>query len=341
MPDIISKAAALRPVPAIDPALRRETVLRRTALLATLAALCVLPLFVNNYVQFVVNTMLVYCLVAVGFNVVIGYLGQLAFVSAGFFGVGAYATGLSMAHLGLPFPAAMVVGALAGGVVGALVGLPALRVRGHYLAIISLAVSEILRWIYVHAEGLTFGAGGFTLPDIRLGGDLLGDKGKYYLFLAAAVLAIGATSLMLRSRFGRAFVAVRNNENAAASLGIHVKRAKVIAFAWSGLVIGLAGALFAALNGRVSPDSFGMAQVLLHFAIVMIGGLGSLLGSILGAVLLTGAPELLRNFPGMEEIVFSLLLIAVLFFMPKGLGGLVARHVPFLRERLYRSPDHG
>ncbi len=322
------------PVPAAG---RGEERLRRVLLVLLLLALCLLPLFVNNYVQFVINTMLVYCLVAVGFNVVIGYLGQLAFVSAGFFGVGAYAAGLSMAHLGLPFPAAMVVGALAGGVIGALVGLPALRVRGHYLAIISLAVGEILRWVYVHAEGVTFGAGGFTLPDVRLAGHLLGDKGKYYLFLAVAVVAIGATSLMLRSRFGRAFVAVRNNENAAASLGIPVKRVKVIAFAWSGLVIGLAGALFAALNGRISPDSFGLSQVLLHFAIVMIGGLGSLVGSVLGAVLLTGAPELLRNFPGMEEIVFSLLLIGVLFFMPKGLGGLVARYFPFLRERLYRS----
>lgn len=338
--DIISKATPLRVASPGNEVTRREAVLRRTALLCALAVLCVLPLFINNYVQFVVNTMLVYCLVAVGFNVVIGYLGQLAFVSAGFFGVGAYATGLSMAHLGLPFPVAMVVGTLAGGLIGGLVGLPALRVRGHYLAIISLAVSEILRWVYVHEEGLTFGAGGFTLPDIRLGSEPLGDMGKYYVFLAAAVVAIGATSLILRSRFGRAFVAVRNNESAAASLGIPVRRAKVVAFAWSGLVIGLAGALFAALNGRVSPDSFGMAQVLLHFAIVMIGGPGSLLGSILGAVLLTGAPELLRNFPGLEEIVFSLLLIGVLFFMPKGLGGLVARYVPFLRERLYRSDDH-
>ena len=338
-------AAASTPTIAADAmaaaaaATRNERKLKNMLLVACLAALCLLPLLLNNYVQFVVNTMLVYCLVAVGFNVIIGYLGQLAFVSAGFFGVGAYATGLSMAHLGLPFPAAVVVGALAGGLVGGLVGLPALRVRGHYLAIITLAVGEILRWVYVHADTVTFGAGGFTLPDVRLFGQLLGDKGKYYFFLAVAVVANTATSLLLRSRFGRAFVAVRNNELAAASLGIQVKRVKVIAFAWSGLVIGLAGALFAALNGRVSPESFGLAQVLLHFAIVMIGGIGSLFGSILGAVLLTGAPELLRNFPGLEEVVFSLMLILVLFFMPKGLGGLVAKYIPLTRERLFRSGD--
>jgi branched-chain amino acid transport system permease protein len=318
---------------------RSERQLKNLLLLAGLLALCLLPLLLNNYLQFVVNTMLVYCLVAVGFNVIIGYLGQLAFASAGFFGAGAYATGLAMAHWGLPFPAAVVVGGLAGGIVGWLVGLPALRVRGHYLSIITLAVGEILRWVYVHADTVTFGAGGFTLPDVRAFGNVLSDKGKYYFFLSVAVAAIASTSLLLRSRFGRAFVAVRNNERAAQSLGIKVKRVKIIAFAWSGLVVGLGGALFAALNGRVSPESFGLAQVLLHFAIVMIGGLGSLLGSILGAVLLTGAPELLRNFPGLEEIVFSLMLVLVLFFMPKGLGGLAARYFPLTRERLFRKED--
>jgi branched-chain amino acid transport system permease protein len=302
---------------------RSERQLKNLLLLAGLLALCLLPLLLNNYLQFVVNTMLVYCLVAVGFNVIIGYLGQLAFASAGFFGAGAYATGLAMAHWGLPFPAAVVVGGLAGGIV----------------SIITLAVGEILRWVYVHADTVTFGAGGFTLPDVRAFGNVLSDKGKYYFFLSVAVAAIASTSLLLRSRFGRAFVAVRNNERAAQSLGIKVKRVKIIAFAWSGLVVGLGGALFAALNGRVSPESFGLAQVLLHFAIVMIGGLGSLLGSILGAVLLTGAPELLRNFPGLEEIVFSLMLVLVLFFMPKGLGGLAARYFPLTRERLFRKED--
>ena len=120
-------------------------------------------------------------------------------------------------------------------------------------------------------------------------------------------------------------------------MGIAVRRTKVLAFTWSGLIVGLGGALFALLNGRVSPESFGLSQVLFHFAIVMIGGLASVLGSVLGAVLLTATPELLRNLPGMEEIVFSLLLIVVLFFMPRGLGGLIADRVPMLRERLYRG----
>ncbi len=320
--------------------LRRERRLRAILLLATVGVLAALPLALSSYLQFVVNTMLVYCLVSIGFNVVLGYLGQLAFISAALFGVGAYATGLSMAHLGLSFVPALAVGTLAGGLMGGLIGLPALRVKGHYLAIITLAVGEILRWIYTHAESVTFGAGGFALPRVTLSGAELNDTGKYYLFLVLTIVAVTLTSLLLRSRFGRAFVAVRNNPTAAASLGIPVNRMKVVAFAWSGLVIGMAGAMLAALNGRVSPDSFGLSQVLMHFAIVMIGGLGSLLGSILGAVLLTGAPEFLRNFPGLEEIFFSVMLICVLFFLRQGLGGLVARLFPITRERLYRMTDH-
>lgn len=337
-PDPVSGAGVASVLPA-DFGARRVRLQRKGALIALLVLLCLLPLVLNDYVQFVINTILVYCLVAVGFNIVIGYLGQLAFANAAFFGIGAYASGLSMVHLGLAYPAALVVGAAAGGIAGGLVGLPALRVKGYYLAIITLAVGELMRWFYVNVDKITYGSGGFNVPDIRFFGQTLADRGKYYLFLAAVTIAIAATSLLLRSRFGRAFVAVRNNELAAASLGIAVKRTKVIAFAWSGLIVGLAGALYAALNGRVSPDTFGLSQMLMHFAIVVIGGLGSLAGSIIGAVLLTAAPELLRNFPGLEEIVFSLLLIGVLFFMPKGIGGLLAARIPLFRERLYREPD--
>lgn len=315
----------------------RSARFRRYGLLIVLGVLCLLPLAINDYLLFVANTMLVYCLVAVGLNIVIGYLGQLAFASAAFFGIGAYVTGLSMVHLGLSYPLAMVAGTICGGLAGALVGLPALRVRGYYLAIITLAFGELMRWMYVHNDSITFGSGGFNMPDVTLFGFLLTGTGKYYLFLATMVVGLGATSLLLRSRYGRAFVAVRNNEPAAASLGIEVNRTKVIAFAWSGLITGLAGALYAALNGRVSPDTFGISQMLMHFAIVMIGGLGSLFGSLVGAVLLTGLPELLRNFPGLEEIVFSLLLIIVLFFMPKGISGFLSMHLPSLQERLYRE----
>lgn len=309
----------------------------RYVVIIILALLMALPLLANDYQLFVASTMLVYCLVAVGLNTVLGYLGQLAFASAAFFGIGAYAAGLSMVHLGFGSLSAILLATVCGGLAGILVGLPALRVRGYYLAIITLAFGELMRWFYVHGDAITYGSGGFNMPDVSLFGFALSDMKKYYLFLFMVVIGVGASTLLLHSRYGRAFVAVRNNEPAAGSLGIAVNRTKIIAFAWSGLITGLAGALYAILNGRVSPDTFGISQMLMHFVIVMIGGLGSLAGSMIGAVLLTGLPELLRNFPGLEEIVFSALLIVVLFFMPKGVGGFLAAHLPWMRERLYRE----
>ncbi len=309
----------------------------RYVVIIILALLMALPLLANDYQLFVASTMLVYCLVAVGLNTVLGYLGQLAFASAAFFGIGAYAAGLSMVHLGFGSLSAILLATVCGGLAGILVGLPALRVRGYYLAIITLAFGELMRWFYVHGDAITYGSGGFNMPDVSLFGFALSDMKKYYLFLFMVVIGVGASALLLHSRYGRAFVAVRNNEPAAGSLGIAVNRTKIIAFAWSGLITGLAGALYAILNGRVSPDTFGISQMLMHFVIVMIGGLGSLAGSMIGAVLLTGLPELLRNFPGLEEIVFSALLIVVLFFMPKGVGGFLAAHLPWMRERLYRE----
>jgi branched-chain amino acid transport system permease protein len=310
---------------------------KRTWLAALLVVLCALPLVLNDYSQFVVNTMLVYVLLAVSLNIVLGYLGQFAFANAGFFGVGAYVGGLAMVYWHVPFVVAIVLAGIAGGVMGVIVGLPALRVRGYYLAIVTLAFGELMRWIYIHADSVTFGSGGFDIPQVSFAGVPLADRGKYYVFLAVTVIAVAATSSLLRSRYGRAFVAVRNNEPAAASLGIRVRRTKVIAFAWSGIVAGLAGALFSALNGRLSPDSFGISQMLMEFTIVMIGGLGSLTGSAIGAVLITFLPEMLRAWPGSDEIVFSLILIVVLFLMPRGIGGALANRVPALRERLYRE----
>jgi branched-chain amino acid transport system permease protein len=310
--------------------------LRRGIFAAGLALLCLLPLVLNDYQQFVANTMLVYCLAAVGFNVVLGYLGQLAFANAAFFGIGAYATGLSVVHFGLPFPAAMVVGALAGALGGVVVALPALRVSGYYLAIVTLAFTELMRWTYVHADQVTFGSSGFNVPPASLFGvALTSETAKFYVFLLVVALGIWATARLLRSRFGRAFAAVRNNPMAAASLGISAVHVNIIAFAWSGMIVGLAGALYAALNGRLTPDTFGLSQMLLHFAMVMFGGLGSLAGSVIGAIAVTGAPEMLRNLPGLEEIAFSVLLMIVLLFMPKGVGGLIASRIPALREPLH------
>lgn len=298
-----------------------------------------MPLVTNEYTQFVVNMMLVYILVGVGLNIVVGNLGQLAFASAALFGIGAYTTGLMMAHLGVPFWLALMPGGLAGMLAGGLSCIPALRgVRRYYLAIITMAFGELMRWIYIHADKLTMGSTGLPVPTATLFGyPLATDKSMFYVFLVITTLVVLGTSALLKSRIGRAVVAIRENEYAAASLSIPTSKFIVFAFLWSGFVVGIAGAMFAVLLGRVVPESFGLGEVLRHFAIIIIGGLGSLMGSVIGAITLTAAPEIFRGFPWLEEIFFAMMLIVVLLALPGGLVSLVQRHIPALRERLYRD----
>lgn len=309
---------------------------------ATVALLLLLllpvPLITNEYSQYILNLVIVYALVAVGFNIVLGYLGQLAFANVAFFGLGAYALGILMERAGLPFWVALLPSAALGGLAGLLVGLPALRLKSYYLAIVTLVFGELMRWTYIHADFLTHGSSGLGVPTATIPGfEIRTEAQKYYVFLFVTAVALWATRNILRSRIGRAWVAIRENEAAAASLGFSPALYKIAAFGWSGFLSALAGALFAVLLGRIVPESFSLHQLLMQFAIVMIGGLGSIVGSLLGAALLTAAPEVLRNFPGLEEIVFSLLLIAVLLFLPCGLYGLVVDLVPALRERHYRE----
>jgi branched-chain amino acid transport system permease protein len=301
--------------------------------------LCLVPLFLNDYTQYVVNLALVYVLVGVGFNVVIGNLGQLAFANAAFYGIGAYTAGILLHHYKFPLLLAIAAASVAGGLAGALTSLPALRgIRSFYLAIVTLAFGELMRWVYINADAWTLGSMGLHVPRPSLFGiPLATDKQKFYLFLAIVLPLVLATNNLLRSRVGRAFMTIKDNELAAAALGIPTAAYMVLAFAWSGLVVATGGALYAVLVRHISPEAFNLVELILHFGIVVIGGLGSLMGSIVGALVMTMAPELLRDLPGYEELLIALLMIGILLFLPGGLATVIARVVPALGQRFYRE----
>ena len=298
-----------------------------------------LPFLFNQYIQFVVNLILVYLVVGVGFNIVIGNLGQLAFANVAFYGLGAYTAGILMAHAGWPWWVTVLPAGLVGALAGALASVPALRrIRLFYLAIMTMAFGELMRWIYIRAEPLTNGSMGLAVPvPTVLGVPLVRDTEKFYVFLVLAVVMVALTSRLLRSRFGRAFMAIRDNEVAAAAVGIPTDLYFVLAFAWSGFVVGIGGAMYAALIGHVTPEAFNLLELILHFAIVMVGGLASLAGSVIGAIVLTTTPELFRSVPGVQEVVLSLLIIFVLLFLPRGLVSLLAPKLPVFRDRYYRD----
>jgi branched-chain amino acid transport system permease protein len=160
---------------------------------------------------------------------------------------------------------------------------------------------------------------------------------KFYAFLVVTVLVVIASDRLLRSRIGRAFLAIKSDEIAAAAMGIPTGRYFVLAFAWSGFVVGIAGAMYAALVGHLTPEAFNLVQLILHFAIIMVGGLASLTGSIVGALVITTMPEIFRGFPGFEELIFGVLIILVILFLPRGLSSLLARVHPVFRDRYHQE----
>ena len=302
-------------------------------------ALLAVPLLTNDYTQYIVNLTLVYVLVGIGFNVVIGNLGQLAFANAAFYGIGAYSAAILLYHYKVPLLLAVAGASLAGGLAGTLVALPALRgIRSFYLAILTLAFGELMRWVYVNADAWTLGSMGMHVPrPVLFGIVLASEKQKFYLFLVIVTLLVVATANLLRSKVGRAFTAIRDNELAAAAMGIPTAWYTIVAFTWSGLVVGTAGALYAVLVRQVSPEAFNLLELILHFGIVVIGGLGNLAGSVLGAMVLTLAPELLRDLPGYEELLIACLMIVILLVRPGGLITVLDRVTSLFRERYHRA----
>jgi branched-chain amino acid transport system permease protein len=302
-------------------------------------ALLPVPLLLNPYQQYVLNTALLYVPVGIGFNLVVGNLGLLAFSNVAYFGLGAYTSGVMMVQLGMPWWLTVIPAALVGGIGGAIASIPALRgVRLFYLAIMTLAFGELMRWTYIRWEVLTGGSMGMAVPTATLFGWALDtDRRRFYAFLALVVLLVAITDRLLRSRFGRAFLAIKDNEIAAAAMGIPTDRYIVLAFAWGGAVVGVGGAMFAISVGHLTPVSFDLTELIRQFAIIMVGGLASLTGAIIGAVIVTVAPQVFISFPGFDELVFGLLIVLVILFLPRGLASLLARVHPAFVERYYRG----
>jgi branched-chain amino acid transport system permease protein len=298
-----------------------------------------LPVLLNPYQQYVVNLILIYVPVAIGFNVVVGNLGLLAFSNVAFYGIGAYTSGVLTMSLGIPWWLTVLPAAILGALAGAAASIPALRgVRLFYLANMTLAFGELMRWVYIRWEPVTGGSMGLSVhAPTLLWFPIDTDERKFYVFLVLAVVAVIATDRLLRSRFGRAFVAIKDNELAAAAAGIPTDRYITLGFAWGGGLAGIGGAMYAALIGHLTPIAFDMTELILQFAIIMVGGLGSLVGSVVGAIIITSAPEFFRGLPGFQELLFGILIMLIILFLPNGLASLLARAHPVFEDRHYRE----
>jgi branched-chain amino acid transport system permease protein len=275
----------------------------------------------SGYYSKVVVKIGIYIILAVSLNVATGYLGQLPLGHAGFMAVGAYASAIFMTRLGLrgqgAFAVAAVLGGLAAALAGFLIGIPALRLKGDYLAIITLGFGEIIRVILTNLDdvlGFSFTGGA---------GGLLGiPKTTNFLntFLWVGITCFLIHTLM-KSRHGRAIYAIRENEIAAEASGIPVTAYKTFAFVVSAFFAGVAGALYSGYLGILKPDNFKFMTSIEILVMVVLGGMGSMLGSVVSAAVLTALPEALRVFSDWRMIAYALLLILVMIFKPSGLMG--------------------
>ena len=279
----------------------------------------------NPYHIDVLATAALNALLALGLNLIVGFAGLLHLGYAAFFAIGAYTYALLSLHVGFPFWVGLPISAVTAGLAGILLGLPAIRVRGDYLAIVTLGFGEIVRIVVTNLEPWTGGPNGLLgIAHPVVGGFNFGVQSRPYYWLL--VVLVGGTAWICtrlsRSRIGLAWGAIREDETAARCLGIDATRLKLLALGIGGGIAGVAGCVFASKQGTITPDSFDFIFSVMILAMVILGGLGSVPGVILGASVLSILPELLRDFSSYRMLLFGILMILLMRVRPQGLLGL-------------------
>jgi branched-chain amino acid transport system permease protein len=302
----------------------------------------VLPFSVHEYYLSIVNLVSIAVVGALGLNILVGYTGQISIGHGAFMSVGAYTAANFAVRLGWPWPVNLVLGGLMAALVGAVVGVPSLRIKGLYLAIATLAGQLIIEWTINHVTWISGGVqASIEVPRPQvLGYVVASQRDMYYLLLVFVLLALVGTLNLMRSRVGRAFVAIRDHDVAAALTGIDVFRYKLLAFAISSFYAGVTGVLYTYFLGIANYEQFQIVTSIDYLAMIIIGGLGSVLGSIFGAVFVTLLPIAIRYamegfgglfftqqtvlniIPNLRLILFGLLIIVFLVVEPEGLNRL-------------------
>jgi branched-chain amino acid transport system permease protein len=306
-------------------------------LLAFLAILFTAPFYLANYWLSVANLIGITVIAVTGLNLLTGYCGQLSIGHAGFIAVGAYTSAIMTSRYGVPFPLALVSAGLVAGLVGMIFGIPSLRVKGFYLAISTIAAQLIILWVINHWTRLTGGFNGMSVPYMSIGGLTFRSEGsQFYLIMIVTVAAVFLAKNIARTRVGRAFIAIRDNDLAAEVMGINLFRYKLLAFFIGCFFAGIAGSLWAHWLRFINTEGFTFASSILYIGMIIIGGLGTTLGPILGAIfirlldvgVLHLSPALEAAFPnwpsgftaGISPAVFGLVIILFLIFEPRGLA---------------------
>jgi branched-chain amino acid transport system permease protein len=311
------------------------------ALVALLVVLTAVPLLASTYWLDVLNRIGIAIIGALGLNILIGFTGQISIGHAAFLAVGAYTTAILEAKLGLPFYLAIAGAGLLTAVFGLIFGLPSLRLKGLYLAIATLAAHFITTYVIIHWESMTGGVLGLLVPTPTLFGWALdSDTRIFYVIFALVIPATFVAKNLFRTKVGRAFIAIRDRDVAAQVIGVSLFEYKLLAFLISSFYAGIAGGLMAHHSRILFPDAFTLLVAIDYLAMIIVGGMGSILGSIFGAIFMTLLPEVLKltatSLSGVypqsfgliasaRDVIFGLAIIIFLIFEPEGLARIWVR----------------
>lgn len=279
----------------------------------------------NAYFLNIIGFAGIYILLTTGLNILMGYAGQVSLGHAAFWGLGAYISGVLTAKFGWPPLLALAASVLGTCVVALAVGLPTLRLKGHYLAMATLGVGVIFHSLFVQFAGLTGGPSGLVdVPSFSVGSISIDTTLRNYYFIWAwvAIGLVGALNLS-QSRMGRALNAIKGSDVAAECMGVNTYRYKVIIFILSAAYAAVAGSLYVHYINFVAPDTFGFMNSVLLLTMVVVGGIGAFWGPVIGASILALLPEYLRAYEGLDVLLYGAILVAVMMFMPKGLAPLL------------------
>lgn len=305
----------------------------QSAALVIAGLLVIAPFVISN--QYVAALILaaIYTVITAGVNLFMGYTGQISFGHNAFAAIGGYVSAILSMQVGWSPVVTMVVAALAAAAVAAVIGYPTLKLRGHYLAMATLALGLIVTEIATQWKSMTQGLFGISaIPSLgAMGWQLTSDFSFYVVYWLIAGLAILVTHRISNSRTGLAFRALAGSEDVAQSIGIDVARYKLIAFVISAVLASLGGSMLAHYVTYISPEVFGLYMVILVFTMLFVGGISTTLGPLIGAVIITIFPELLRQFHSARELLYGVTLLLILLFAPRGVFGLVERLVGWIR----------
>jgi len=300
-------------------------------LLLLLAAGFVLPLFLPQYFLYLGNFLMMFAVLAIGLDLLLGWAGQFAFAHIAFFGIGVYGTALLQIRLGVPFMIGMPLAALLAGAIGLLMGFPATRLRTVYLALATFAFAEAAQWVFNSWDKVTNGPDGLRIAAPNILGYRVGtDQTAFPVMAAILAVMIAATMYLTTSKFGRAMCAIRDSEHVAAASGIDVRGTKVWAFAISAVYAGIAGGMYTLFQSFVNPEVFGFQQIVLLLSMIVVGGLGTIPGVLIGVALLGLLPEVMRTTMRdlliWQELAYGLILMFAVMFMPRGIWGFISAH---------------